>query len=401
MALPRSGSEATRIPVVASNPDSDLTLAGRIKRLAFEHGFDLVGIARTAPTPRDAAAFEAWTAAGMHGEMGYMARPDRVVRTVDPRAGMPEARSVLVVGKNYFTGDLPPEILADPSRGIFASYAWGQDYHDLMLPRLRGLRDQLSVQLGRELPARVCVDSAPLLERDAAVRAGLGFIGRNTMLIHPRWGAWLFLGEILLDLDLPEDEIDTRGTCGRCTRCLDACPTDAFPEPYVLDARRCISYLTIELEGPIPMELRPGIGNRIFGCDICNEVCPWNKRFAVVTDEPALQPDPGRVAPPLLDLLALDDQAFRARFRGSPVTRSKRRGLLRNVCVALGNWGAPEAVGPLTDALREPEPLIRGHAAWALGQIGGAKARGALDRSRSGEPEPWVAREIESALDGD
>jgi epoxyqueuosine reductase len=323
--------------------------------MARAQGFDLVGIARPLPTPRDVAAFEAWTEAGMQGEMAYMARPDRMARVRDPRAGLPEARSILVVGKNYFTGDLPAETLADPSRGIFASYAWGQDYHDLMLLRLRELREQLVDLLGRPLPARVCVDTAPILERDAAARAGLGFVGRNTMLIHPRWGSWLFLGEILLDLDLPEDEPDERGTCGRCTRCLVACPTDAFPEPYVLDARRCISYLTIELRGPIPRELRAGIGNRIFGCDICNEVCPWNKRFARRTEDADLQPDLSRVAPPLLELVGMDDAAFAARFAGSPVLRTKRRGLLRNVCVALGNraWPAPcRITSPWSEGMR-------------------------------------------------
>ena len=220
------------------------------------------------------------------------------------------------------------------------------------------------------------------------------------MLIHPRWGSWLFLGEILLDLDLPPDEPDRAGTCGRCTRCLTACPTDAFPAPYVLDARRCISTLTIEMKGPMPTALRPLIGNRVFGCDICNEVCPYNQRFARPSDDPDLTPDPNRVAPPLLDLIALDEARFAARFGGSAVTRTRRRGLLRNVCVALGNWGSPQALPALRKALADEEPLIRGHAAWALGCVTEVAARVALDAALPHEPDPWVRREIAAALEG-
>jgi epoxyqueuosine reductase len=375
------------------------SLTERVKDRAQALGFDLVGVCRPEPSAEGASAYQAWLAEGHAGEMGYLGRPDRVTRTLDPRANLPTVRSILAVGKNYFTGDLAPEIARDPSRGLFASYAWGQDYHSVMTPRLDALRAWLAETLGREVAARVYVDTGPVLERDAAQRAGLGFTGKNTMLIHPRWGAWLFLGEILLDVELEPDAPDPRGTCGRCTRCLVACPTDAFPAPYVLDARRCISYLTIELKGPIPPALRPGIGNRIFGCDICNEVCPWNKRFARRTEDPELQPDPERIAPPLLDLLALDDAGFRRRFAGTAVERTRRRGLLRNVCVALGNWGAPEAAMPLARALADAEPLIRGHAAWALGRIGGGTARAALDAARTREPEDWVLGEIRSAIE--
>ncbi len=260
------------------------TLARKIKQRAYELGFDLVGIAPAEP-PQTVSAYLNWVNRGYAGEMRYLVRPDRVERRRDPSLIVPNARSVVVVGKNYFTRQLPAEILNDPSRGIIASYAWGLDYHDLMTLRLRELQAFIEEQVGGQVHGRAYVDTGPVLERDYAVRAGLGFFGRNTMLIHPRWGAWLFLGEILLDVELEYDAPDTRGTCGACTRCLDACPTNAFPQPYVLDARRCISYLTIELKGPIPWELRPLIGNRIFGCDICNEVCPWNKRFARSTVE--------------------------------------------------------------------------------------------------------------------
>jgi len=373
-------------------------LAARIKDRAHALGFDLAGIAAPEPDARHRAAYEAWVGAGMAGEMAYMARPDRVAKALDPRANLPAIRSVVVVGKNYFAGDLPAAWRDDPSRGVFASYAWGSDYHAIMTPRLHALRDWIAGALGREVGARVYVDTGPLLEREAAVRAGLGFVGRNTMLIHPRWGAWLFLGEVLLDVELEPDAPGTAGTCGRCTRCLVACPTDAFPSPYVLDARRCISYLTIELKGPIPRDLRPGIRNRVFGCDICNEVCPWNKRFARPTADPALRPDPDRIAPPLLDLVALDDAAFRARFRGTPVERPRRRGLLRNVCVALGNWGSPDAVPALVGALRDDEPLVRGHAAWALGRVGTRAARAALEGALGWEVDAWVASEVSAAL---
>jgi epoxyqueuosine reductase len=374
--------------------------------MARAKGFDLVGVSTPMPSPQAAKGFSAWVDADMQGKMGYMGRPDRVAKTLDPKVNLPEAKSILVVGKNYFSGDLPPGMLNDPSRGIFASYAWGPDYHDVMTPRLKALRFELAEMLGREVGARVYVDTGPLLERDAALRAGMGFVGRNTMLIHPRWGAWLFLGEILMDVELEPDAPDPSGTCGQCTRCLDDCPTDAFPEPYVLDARRCISYLTIELKGPIPRDLRPGIGNRIFGCDICNEVCPWNKQFSRVNDDPEMAPALSRMAPPLLELLALDDAEFRERFKGSAVKRTKRRGLLRNVCVALGNWGDPEATPALLSALEDHEPLIRGHAAWALGRIAherGEKSslqeRSGLERALAREDEEWVREEIGLALE--
>lgn len=374
-----------------------MTLAETIKHRAYKLGFDLAGIAPADP-PQTVSAYIDWVNRGYAGEMRYLERPDRVERRRDPSLSVPNAKSVIVVGKNYFTRQLPAEILNDPSRGIIASYAWGLDYHDVMTPRLRELQAFIEEQVGGQVHGRAYVDTGPVLERAYAVRAGLGFFGKNTMLIHPRWGAWLFLGEILLDVDLDYDAPDTRGTCGACIRCLDACPTDAFPAPYVLDGRRCISYLTIELKGPIPRPLRPLMGNRIFGCDICNEVCPWNRRFARATDEPAFQPAADHVAPKLLDLIALDDDEFRERFRDSPIQRAKRRGLLRNVAVALGNWGDPAAVPALTRALHDHEPLIRGHAAWALGQIESAHARRTLEKALVMEADGHVQDEIKAAL---
>jgi epoxyqueuosine reductase len=243
------------------------------------------------------------------------------------------------------------------------------------------------------------VDTGPVLERELAVRAGLGFVGKNTNLIHPQMGSWLFLGELLLNIELPVMRArPVRGTCGGCTRCLDACPTGALVTPYVLDARRCISYLTIELKGAIPRELRSLIGNRIFGCDICQDVCPWNRRHSRPTLEPAFRPKSDTRAPHLVDLLSLDAEGFRLRFGDSAIARAKRRGLLRNVAVALGNWGDPVTISALDRALHDCEPLVRGHAAWALGQVQSRRAQSALAQALSSETDLWVREEIAQGL---
>jgi epoxyqueuosine reductase len=300
---------------------------------------------------------------------------------------------VVVVGLSYFVLDPPAELWRDPSRGRIARYAWGLDYHDVMLPRLRELGDFVEQEAGRTVNRRIYVDTGPVLERDFAAQAGLGFIGKNTLLINPRIGSYLFLGEILVDVELDYDEpapdggasclIDLTGlkdlsglgaskrlgTCGNCTRCLDICPTYAFPAPYILDSNRCISYLTIELKGSIAPELRPLMGNWIFGCDECQEICPWVRRYSQRTRESFLSYDPDWVAPKLIDLMKLDEAAFRARFKGTPILRAKRRGLLRNVAIALGNWGSPETLPVLEQALQDPEPLIQEHAAWAIERI--------------------------------
>jgi epoxyqueuosine reductase len=370
----------------------------RIEAIARRLGFDLLGIVPAAP-PATLAHFRAWLAKGYHGGMGYLARPDAVARRADPARILPGARSLIVVGLNYHTRPLPPALRDDPARGLIASYAWGADYHDLMLPRLEELAAALEDQTRGPIAHRAYVDTGPLLERDLAAAAGLGFVGKNTNLIHPRVGSWLFLGELLLSADLLlRDGGGEGGTCGRCRRCLEACPTAAFAAPYLLDARRCISYLTIEHRGPIPRELRPLLGNRIFGCDICQEVCPWNRRFARPGAEPGLHPrDAGSIAPHLLDLLALDEGAFRRRFRRTPIWRARRRGLLRNAAVAAGNWGDPAAVPALARALDDDEPLIRSHAAWALGRIGGERARSTLARALAIEADDEVRAEIEAA----
>ncbi|MCL4506573.1 MAG: DUF1730 domain-containing protein [Chloroflexi bacterium] len=356
--------------------------------MAVELGFDLVGFAPAGPTP-GAQAFIDWLGAGYNGEMQYLAR--NPAKRLDPREVLPGARSLVIVGVNYDTLATPHEVLADPSRGRIARYAWGADYHDVITPRLRVLGERLAQV------SRAYVDTGPVMERAWAERCGLGFIGKNTCLIHRTRGSYLFLGAVLLaeeigdwrlesgewrlesrDLRLrlgnsAESPISNRQSpigCGKCTRCLDACPTGAFASAGVLDARRCISYLTIELKGAIPVELRPMLGNWIFGCDVCQDVCPYVRRYSQPTREKAFYPtDPERAAPRLLDLLTMNRAAFNARFKGTSLMRAKRRGILRNACVAAANWGSPEALAPLERLLKDEEPLIREHAAWAISHI--------------------------------
>ncbi len=365
-----------------------------LKARAHELGFSLVGIVPAQPARR-LDAYLRWIAQEMHGTMGYMARPDRVVRRQDLQVILPGVQSLVCVGLDYFSWRLPEEIVGDPGRGRIANYAWGQDYHEVMMPRLAALAQWLARESGAPVRQRVYVDTGAILERDHAERAGLGFTGKNTMLIHPRRGSWFFLGELLTTLPLAYDELRAPlPSCGSCRRCLDVCPTNAFPEPYVLDARRCISYLTIEHKGWIPQELRPFMGNWIYGCDLCQEVCPFN-RFAQPTTEEVFGPAHwDMAAPPLLQILALDEVGFQKQFAHSPIKRIKRRGLLRNACVAAGNWGSLTAVPALVPLLLDAEPLIRGHAAWALRQIGGRDAETAVAQARRREADPEVLREM-------
>lgn len=351
-------------------------------------GFDLVSIA-PAGSPAHFAAFEKWLAAGYHGEMAYMA--ERRGLRADPAQLSPGTRTVVVVGANYHPG-APPSKWDAPACGRFARYAWAADYHDAIRTALLRLDAFIRERTGRSDPGKVCVDTAPLLERDFAMQAGLGFIGRNTCIITPGLGSWLFLGALLIpealspssttDGGLPPPGLPRRSFagCGRCTRCLDACPTGAFVAPYVLDARRCIAYLTIEMRGPIPLDLRQRMGNWVFGCDVCQEVCPYNRDAGAATWL-TLAPDRTRASLPLPELLGLEEDDFRTRFRGTSVLRAKRRGLVRNACVAAGNSRDPSALPILARLLEDPEPLVREHAAWAFGRIGGPEADGALFRA--------------------
>jgi epoxyqueuosine reductase len=360
-------------------------------------GFSMAGVVEARPGRR-LAAYRRWLANEYHGEMGYMARPDRVSRREDLEVILPGARSLLCVALDYATAAPPQDILEAPSRGRISNYAWGADYHDLMAPRLQELAAWLEREAGAEVAQKVYVDTGAVLERDHAETAGLGFTGKNTMLIGPRRGSWFFLGELLTTAVLAPDRPNyPMPGCGSCRRCLDACPTDAFPEPYVLDARRCISYLTIELKGWIPREFRPLMGNWVYGCDVCQAVCPFN-RFAPESEEPAFRAVAwDTAAPPLLDLLQMTDPEFAARFSRSPLARVKRSRLVRNACVAAGNWGSPRAVPALAKLLYDPEPIIRGHAAWALGRNGGRPANQALSQAIDAEPDQRVCREMAQA----
>jgi epoxyqueuosine reductase len=296
---------------------------------------------------------------------------------------------------NYYTS-FPRRETDQGVRGWISRYAWGDDYHDLLKGKLDALLERINDLYGRPVRGRAFVDSGPVLERDLAGVAGLGWIGKNTHLISPRKGSWFFLGELFLDVPLAYDR-PTRDRCGRCELCLKACPTGAFAGPYVLDARRCISYLTIELKGWIPRHLRPLIGNHIFGCDICQEICPYNVK-AQASAESAFQPRTGLHAPQLIPLLSLDRSEFRRRFRGSPILRAKRRGFLRNVVVALGNSKSVEAIPALIKALEDEESLVRGHAAWALGQIRSGTALEPLEQRAACETDLQVLSEIRDAI---
>jgi len=313
----------------------------------------------------------------------------------DPQQLVPWAISVISVGLSYNTNFPRPHPSAQKT-GWISRYAWGDDYHDLMRQRLESLLNRIHALHGHSLQGKAFVDSGPVLERDFAGIAGIGWIGKNTHLISPKQGSWFFLGELFVDLPLAYDR-PIRDRCGRCDLCIQACPTGAFVGPYVLDARRCISYLTIELKDWIPRSLRPLIGNHIFGCDICQEICPYNAK-APTSSEPAFAPRAGLYAPQLISFLALDEREFRRRFSGSPILRAKRRGFLRNVAVALGNLKSTAAVPALIGALADDEALVRGHAAWALGEIGSADAIAPLERALESERDSATADEIRAAI---
>jgi len=334
-------------------------LETRLKAQAFGLGFDLAGIAALGPA-ETAPAFERWLAEGHAGEMDYLRRGAELRRdTRNPEPGM---RSAIVVALNY--GGTQPA-------GPIARYARGDDYHRVMWDKLDELGRWLAPEdATRGARSRAYVDTGPVLERDLARRAGLGWFGKNTNLINPALGSFFFIGALFTDAELAADVPFEADRCGSCTRCLDACPTEAFTAPRSLDATRCISYLTIELKGAIPTALRPAIGEWLYGCDVCQDVCPWNVRFSRDVSEPALAPRPDRIAPDPAELLALDEEAWRKRFGRSAMTRAKRRGLARNAAVVLGNRRDPKDIPALIAARdRDADPVVREHAAWALSQI--------------------------------
>lgn len=375
-------------------------LSQTIVACATELGFHRAGIARLA-SGAALQRYQAWLDTGMHGSMAYMASPSHRAARADLEKVMAGARSVIAVAMAHDAKTVPVQALTrGGSRGVVARYAQRPDYHFVIKERLSQLADRISELVGRPVLSRPCVDSAPVLERDIAARAGLGFIGKNTMLIAPGVGSYILLGELLVDIELePTDGDEDARRCGSCRACLDACPTGAFQDPFVLDARLCISYLTIEHRGSIPRHLRRAIGTRIFGCDVCQDVCPFNSaaphRIEPDAELATLGVD---IAHPLLiDILQMGSARWRRFVGNTPLRRAGRAGLVRNACVALGNAGDPAAVPALTERLAaDPSGLVRGHAAWALGQLGAGEA---LRSARPSEGDPSVIEEIDWALD--
>ena len=341
-----------------------------IVQRARELGFDDCRVTTAAPPPH-AAEFEQWLAQRNHGEMEYLAR--NAHKRVDPQLVLAEAKSLITLAVSYAGAGAGSETqraaayAADSPRGVIARYARHADYHDVIGEQLRQLTEFVNQLGGHGTRSLWYVDTGPFLERDLAQRAGLGFAGKHTNLISRRLGNWIFLAEIITTLELPPDAPE-KNRCGTCTRCITACPTQAITAPFQLDARRCISYLTIELKGSIPEEFRPALGNRIYGCDDCLAACPWN-RFAQAGNLMKAHARADLAQPDLLELLALDAASFKARFAGTPILRTKRRGLLRNVCVALGNVGDTRALPALEKAAIDSEPLVVEHARWAMEQI--------------------------------
>jgi epoxyqueuosine reductase len=366
-------------------------LTAALKRKALDLGFELAGVC-PAVSPPGAARLDEWLAAGYAGQMHYL--PDRREAYERPQNVLDGVRSVVMLAMNYRTVE-PSD--PKPGQGRVSRYAWGPaDYHDVIRSRLAQLTDSLH-EHEPTAAVRGVVDTAPLLEREFAQLAGLGWVGKNTLLLNTQMGSWFFLAALLTDVELVFDQPFSADHCGTCRACLDACPTDAFPQPYVLDASRCISYLTIELREAVPMDLRTGVGDWLFGCDICQEVCPWNHR-APRSAQPAFEPLIGSDPMDLIPLFALDDAAFRTRFRETPLGRPKRRGLLRNAAIVLGNHPTPAALPALLGGLEDNEPLVRGACAWALGQFQSDAARDGLRRQQAVECDPDVLAEIEAAL---
>ena len=365
-----------------------------IRRRARELGFDLVGVASAEPFLRDERAAIDRIRSGMMDGLPWYTE-ERVQRANHPEALLEGARSIISLGTSYNTGSPRPG--SPGPTGKVARYAWGDDYHDVIKAKLRRLASDLAGIAGGEVRTRIFVDDGPMNDRAAAERAGIGWFGKNTNILTRSHGSWVFLSQVVTDLELQPDRPLAKN-CGDCVICIDDCPTGAIVAPYVIDNRRCISFLTIELRGSIPRELRPLVGDWVFGCDICQDVCPVNRK-ASGSLEPAFRQRHDFGAPALIPLLDLDDEGFRARFRKSPIKRAKRVGLQRNVCVALGNIGDSGAVPALAGAMGSPDALVREHAAWALGRIGGPDAAAALGASLDAEGAPSVRREIELSLE--
>jgi epoxyqueuosine reductase len=365
------------------------SFSAELKQEAKRLGFDLCGIC-PAVSPPGVHRFREWLAAGYAGQMHYLA--DRAEAYAHPGHVLDGARSIVMLAMNYRTAE--PRA-PSAGEGRVSRYAWGTDYHTIIRDRLESLANWLRTQ-GPQSKVRGVVDTAPLAEREFAQLAGLGWIGKNTLLLNKALGSWFFLAALLTDLELEFDAPHETDHCGTCRACLDACPTGAFVDAYVLDARRCISYLTIELRDDIPTDLRNGVGDWLFGCDVCQDVCPWNHRGAH-SDEPGFQPLASANPKELTALFDLDDAAFRARFRHSPLWRAKRRGLLRNAAIVLGNRPHTDSLPALVRGLNDYEPLVRAACAWALGRYAMQDSRDALQRRFQIEADASVQSEIEAS----
>ncbi|MGD2058681.1 MAG: tRNA epoxyqueuosine(34) reductase QueG [Anaerolineales bacterium] len=373
-----------------------MTIEGRIKSAAMRLGFSLVGI--TSPDrPQTYNTYQQWIDAGKHASMGYLATDRNLQRRKDPQAILPGCKSIIVTGTNYLPHD--PFASSAEAEARIAAYALGDDYHEVIAGRLGQLVSAVEGMVDERVRAKIYTDTGPILERDLAQRAGLGWIGKNTCLINPRRGSYFLLGEILIDLPLQPDEPFHADRCGSCTRCLDACPTRCILPDRTIDAGRCISYLTIEEKGTIEESLRADLGRWIFGCDICQQVCPWNRRYAQPSEDPAFQPRESLRIPDLGAFLDLKPGTWLQNLRGSPMERPRRKGLVRNAAVVAGNSGSSRFIAALVSLVQQdPEPLVRGHAAWALGQIKTPETEAALRAALQSETEPGVIGEIKNAL---
>jgi epoxyqueuosine reductase len=366
-----------------------------IDREARVAGFEAVAVTTPDAIPLAPARLAQFVADGFHGSMGWI--EETLDRRADPSTLWPQVRSIVVLAMNYGPDHDPREILARPDRGAISVYAQNRAYHEVMKGRLKEIAGRIISRAGGDV--KVFVDTAPVMEKPLAESAGLGWQGKHTNLVSRAHGSWLFLGTIFTTAELEPDKREA-DHCGSCRACLDACPTDAFPAPYRLDARRCISYLTIENKGPIPLEFRAAIGNRIYGCDDCLAACPWNK-FARAASEAKLAARDDLRAPKLAELLALDDAAFRTKFSGSPVKRIGRDRFLRNVLVAAGNSGDPALAGPARALMADASPLVRGTAAWALSRLlAGREFSGLAERALRDEADETVREEWRTAMDG-
>jgi epoxyqueuosine reductase len=367
-----------------------------IKQSARQLGFSLVGITTPDP-PHHLNVYRDWLASGHHAEMGYLEHQDARTKRANPRLLLSDCESIIVTGTSYSLGRTTDHVSTTEPR--VAMYALGEDYHQVLVERSHRLVSQIENLVGRSIPHRIYTDTGPLLERELAQRSGLGWIGKNTCLIHPRQGSFFLLAEILLAFPLEPDAPFVEDYCGSCTRCIEACPMNCILPNRTIDASRCISYLTIEKKGSIPQDLRSELGAWVFGCDICQQVCPWNLRFAPPLSDPAFKPRPFLREATLSDFLKLSPQNWRTQLRGSPLERPRRKGLVRNAAVVAGNLADESCTDDLINVLtNDPEPVARAHAAWALGQMDQPQSQQALKSQLTLETNTQVRQEIAEAL---